>query len=256
VPVFVAEPLDTSLLALIRDAIFLFGSGTPMQNANAPVWSLRIEVICYGAAGLLGAAVSARPPLRPLAALLAAALLAAGAYRLDSAMLGYGAFAAGAAAAFLDRAPQGLLTSAGWACAAAAGAAAGAQVISGGPSVLAESLTYRMFEIAALVASALTVASIARGGPDGIRWPARLSFLSPFSYTLFITHVPLMALMLGVMALPETMTGRLAFAVALAFSAVGFAMFAAQFAEQHGALRRWLMAQRLLAPWLAPEKRP
>jgi peptidoglycan/LPS O-acetylase OafA/YrhL len=60
-PALMAEPLATSATALARDVAFLFGNGTPAQNVNAPLWSLRIEVICYAVAGLAAAAFAAKP---------------------------------------------------------------------------------------------------------------------------------------------------------------------------------------------------
>jgi len=253
---FVAEPMNLSAINFLRDALFLYGSGTPMQNANAPVWSLRIEVVCYLVSALL--ALAATAPGLPRAAALAAALVltAAAILRLDSAILGFAAFAAGAFAAFVPRLRNAAPLALGGALALALMAFASiSALVAEDPVSIVRGLLFHVFQAATICASALLVASASDERSGAARWAARLAPLAPFSYTLFITHVPLIALTLGVFPEPAAIWARIIAAISMVAWAVAFAAAGGALVEQHQKLRRWLAARPPFDGLLAWDRR-
>jgi peptidoglycan/LPS O-acetylase OafA/YrhL len=253
---FIAEPMATTTAAFLRDLVFLFGAGTPMQNANAPVWSLRIEVICYAVAGIAALALKATPVWRGLCVGFALLLMALTLLRLDSALLGMAAFAAGSAAALLPA--PGVRRFAGFAFTVVVviGAWLCLQLAVGGdPVALLTGRSYLIFQIVAVAASALLVMAIVHRDAPSPAWPARWSRLAPFSYTLFITHVPLIALIVGFAGLPASVAGKAVFVLGLVFASIVFAALAARIVERHADLRRWLASRPPVSAVLAWEAR-
>jgi peptidoglycan/LPS O-acetylase OafA/YrhL len=254
---FVAEPMSIAPIALIRDLAFLFGSGTPMQNANAPVWSLRLEVVCYGVAGLLALAFTTRRlAARTACIALVLALAGLALYRLDSAILGFAAFGAGAFVSFvpLPRLGTALPLASGIAVLLMLGTMLQALTLAD-PAETVRTLSFHAFQIAAVIAAALAVVVAGRETGRLAAFARRLAPLAPFSYTLFITHVPLIVLLLGAFPLPESVGIRLVLAVGCTAAAVAFAMAAARIVEQHAVLREWLAARPPFAQVLRMEAR-
>jgi peptidoglycan/LPS O-acetylase OafA/YrhL len=253
---FIAEPMTLSAVNLVRDAVFLFGSGTPMQNANAPVWSLRIEVICYVVAGLLALAAQAGGAMRIAFLAAAAALAAVGVIRLDSAVLGFCAFGVGAMAAFIPVPNRRLFMQLfGLLALVLLAVLAWLPLQAEDPVAVVRSLNFTIFQIATVVASALVIGVIAEETRDRPHWTVRLAPLAPFSYTLFITHVPLIAITLGLFPPPEATPARIGVALLLVLWATIFAALAATIVEQHQSLRRWIAARPPMAGLLAWEAR-
>jgi peptidoglycan/LPS O-acetylase OafA/YrhL len=243
-PRLMAEPIAATATNLLRDLVFLFGSGTPVQNANAPVWSLRIEVVCYVIAGLAAVGLQSGVMLRVvlMAAAIALALMAA--MRLESAVLGFAAFGAGALTTMVRRAPPRwvLAVAVGALCLLAGallGLGVGLEPRHGWPRML------RLFyEAVAVCAAAILVLDLSLG-EDGTLHAGfrRMSWIAPFSYTLFITHLPLIVILAGFVGVSGDLASRLVAFGALAAAAMAFAWSAAQVVEQHVALRRWLVAR-------------
>jgi len=253
---FIAEPLTTTWVALLRDLTFLFGAGTPMQNANAAVWSLRIEVACYAVVGLAALGARLPPRGRAAAAALALGLTALALWRFDSVALGFCSFGAGAAVAALSLGGSSRAAAIAWTAAAALGGAVCWEAIVGAnpPSVIL-GIPFMVYQVVVILASAMLVAAIVRPKASPVRWPAAAAWLAPFSYTLFITHVPLMGLLIGAIGLPDSLVGRALFALAATLSATLFAAAAARVVERHEDLRRWLAAREPLRGLLAWEMR-
>jgi peptidoglycan/LPS O-acetylase OafA/YrhL len=249
-PALMAEPLTTTPVAFLRDLALLFGNGTPVQNVNAPVWSLRIEIICYAVTGLLAGAFASSPVVRAL--LLAAAMVLAGAalLRLESATLGFASFALGGLTAWRPTAMPRWTVPALWGATTAVAAVAAVSVGETGPG-LAASLSYRLFEALAVFAAAATVLALA-GGADSPwrRLALRFDTVAPFSYTLFITHVPVIVLIGGFLPAGGGMAPRLAIFLLTVVVVTVFAFLAARIVERHLDLRRWILA-RLSVPPLA-----
>jgi peptidoglycan/LPS O-acetylase OafA/YrhL len=254
---FIAEPMSLSVVAFIRDSAFLFGSGTPMQNANAPVWSLRIEVACYVVSALLALAAQSRSRLGGLAFVAAAAVLTiVCALRLDTAILGFAAFGGGALLAFqpLRIGPRVMLPVA-LAAVLAFAATAIAPFVVADPIAFVKGPFFDLYQAAMVVASALLIVSTAESAGRSDGWAARLAPLAPFSYTLFITHVPLIGITLGVVRPPDAIAVRIASAGLIFIGAVAFAACAALLVEQHRTLRRWLASRQPIKGLLAWDAR-
>jgi peptidoglycan/LPS O-acetylase OafA/YrhL len=249
-PALMAEPLTTTPVAFLRDLALLFGNGTPVQNVNAPVWSLRIEIICYAVTGLLAAALAASLPMRTL--LMTAALVLAGAalLRLESAALGFASFALGGLTAWRPIAMPRWAAPALWGATVIVAALAAVSIGEAGPR-LAASLPYRLFEALSVLAAATTVFMLADGG-DGLWRRLALFFepVAPFSYTLFITHVPVIVLMGAYVPLSGGFLPRFAVFLLILGVVTAFAFLAAKVVERHLELRRWILA-RLSGPPLA-----
>ncbi len=239
-PRLMAEPMAATAASFLRDLIFLFGSGTPVQNANAPVWSLRIEVVCYVAAGLLATALQAGRLVAIALAAAAAALLLAAGLRLESALLGFAAFGLGALTAiFPVRPPLGAP-----AAALAVLLAAAVMLFQHGGLGAAAPLLRLAYEAAAVAAAALVVASLAAGAGGAVARSLRhAAWLAPFSYTLFITHLPLIIVLGSILPVSGGVAAQAAsYAVLLAAPFV-FAMIAARVVERQTDIRRWILAR-------------
>jgi peptidoglycan/LPS O-acetylase OafA/YrhL len=123
------------------------------------------------------------------------------------------------------------------------------------PVAITRSTLFTVFQIATVAASALVIAVVAEPARDAGHWTAKLAPLAPFSYTLFITHVPLMAITLGVLPHPDAVALKIALAALMVLWAVVFAAAAATVVEQHQTLRRWLSARPPVSGLLAWEAR-
>jgi peptidoglycan/LPS O-acetylase OafA/YrhL len=227
-----------------------------MQNANAPVWSLRLEVVCYAVTGLLALAVATRGMARAACVGFALALGGLALSRLDSAVLGFAAFGAGAFVAFapLPRLAAMLAPTSAITVLLMLAAMNEALTLPDAADTV-RTLAFHAFQIAAIVTATLAVLVVAGDTGRVAVFARRLAPLAPFSYTLFITHVPVIVLLLGTLASPKSIGVRLLLAAACTVVAVAFAMAAARLVERHDILREWLAARPPFAQALRKEAR-
>jgi peptidoglycan/LPS O-acetylase OafA/YrhL len=236
-------PLQLTFANVVADLVFLFNKTSPMQVLNGAVWSLRLEVICYIVSALAVVALTGGWPARIAAVVAAGGMMLAAWLRLDSALIAFVAFAAGAAAALLPglvrRLPGGLL----WLGVAAFGIAS--FVITGAidGNYAPRGISYHGYQLTLVAACvALLVPGAGRGlfgNGLGRAIGARAHALADSAYTLFITHLPIMLLALGfvpaIYDLPWIVQGAILMAASVAFAVV-----AARFVEQPKPVRAWL----------------
>jgi peptidoglycan/LPS O-acetylase OafA/YrhL len=239
-PRLMSEPIAATATNALRDIVFLYGAGTPVQNANAPVWSLRIEVVCYIVAGLAAAAMQAGRGMALALVLVAVALLAAAVLRLESAVVGFAAFGLGAATAILALRP------ARWLVVATIGVliVTGFVLYAAGGLLTPRPTLRYVYDAAAVLAAAAIVTMLATGRDGAVRGVlSGAAPIAPFSYTLFITHLPLMIMLGGMLPLEGSLGGKIASFAALVALPLAFAILAARLVERHVELRRWLVAR-------------
>jgi peptidoglycan/LPS O-acetylase OafA/YrhL len=238
-PAFPARDFLVGPFVFLRDAVFMFGNGTPAQMINGPIWSLRLEVACYILTALcaisLGRPVWARVASLGLALAFAIAVL----MRLEGAWLAFLAFSAGGAAALLPRLAERLPT-------------IGLGMVTVAAGALAFSLTgavagkfephwsYNLFQIMAILLAVSLVAISGAGPRSGQQLAARFHYLADASYTLFITHYPVMICVAALWSKPDGAAGRVLMIVALVSAAFFFAIPAARIVEQQKLFRIWL----------------
>ncbi len=223
----------------LRDAVFLFGNGTPAQMINGPIWSLRLEVACYILTALCVAALGQSGMMRIVPLVLAFAFAVAVLLRLEGAWLGFLAFSAGGAAALRPQV-AGYLPAAGIAGATLAAAALAFYLTGATGGKFEPHWSYVLFQLFAI---GLALSLIVRSGA-GLRYGqptfARLHRLADGSYTLFITHYPVMICVAALWVEPAGFGGRLLLFVVLVAAAFGFALPAARLFEQQKRFRAWL----------------
>jgi peptidoglycan/LPS O-acetylase OafA/YrhL len=250
-PKLMSEPLNTSWFAFIRDAVFLFGAGTPVQNANAPVWSLRIEVVCYILTMCLAMAFSTSRVVRTVVLTFAAVLASAALLRLESAGLGFLAFGAGALSALFKPVVPRWMVTGSFATSLVLGLALTRTVANtGNTAALTSGGAYLGFQLAIIASCGLLVAYLT--GTSSRTEPAYFrpfEWLAGFSYTLFITHVPLLVLMAGFVPADITVWTGLAVVVGQVILVTLFAWQAARLVERQMEIRRFVYA-RIPERWL------
>jgi peptidoglycan/LPS O-acetylase OafA/YrhL len=236
---FQARDFTVGPLAFLRDAVFMFGNGTPAQMINGPIWSLRLEVACYILTALCG--FSLGRPVWTMAASLGLALAFAIAVfmRLEGAWLAFLAFSAGGAAALWPGDAARLPTTGLGVTTVAAGA-----IAFGLTGAIAGKFephwSYNVFQIMAVVLATSLVVKSGAGHRPGQRLAARFHPLADASYTLFITHYPVMICVAAFWPKPDGSGSRVLMIAVLVATAFLFAIPAARIVEQQKLFRRWL----------------
>jgi peptidoglycan/LPS O-acetylase OafA/YrhL len=237
-PAFPARDFMVGPFIFVRDAVFMFGNGTPAQMINGPIWSLRLEVACYILTALcvtsLGRPVWTRVAWLGLALAFAIAVL----MRLDGAWLAFLAFSAGGAAALRPR-DAARLPPIGVAVTTVTAGAFAFGMTGAVAGKFEPHWSYNLFQITAvLLAVSLTVKSEA-GPRPGQQLTARFHRLADASYTLFISHYPVMICVAAFWPKPDGAAGRILMFIALVAAAFLFAIPAAKIVEQQKLFRRW-----------------
>lgn len=238
-PAFPAGEFMVGPFAFLRDAVFLFGNGTPVQMINGPIWSLRLELACYILTALCVAAAG-RPLIIRLALLgVALAFAIAVLMRLEGAWLAFLAFSAGGAAALRpDDAAR--LPTIGLSFATVAAGTFAFSLTGSLAGKLEPHWSYNLFQIMAILLAVSLVAKSGAGPRPGQQLAARFHSLADASYTLFITHYPVMICVAAVWPKPDGTAGHVLMIVVLVAAAFLFAIPAARLVEQQKLFRNWL----------------
>jgi peptidoglycan/LPS O-acetylase OafA/YrhL len=234
-------PYVLSTENFIRDLVFLFNKNTPIQNINGPVWSLRLELVCYVILALAAIAIAGGMVVRVIATTAALALAAAALLRLEDAWIGLVGFSAGIAAARWPRHVSGLARYPLWTITFLWGIAAFFYIsgnFQGNPE-------YRPWSKYVYVACLMVASAAMIAPPLGSMTPAQRFFmrfekLAAFSYTLYITHYPIMILSTGLLPTPVGILGKAAFVMALVSAAFAFSWPMGKVVEARDAVRNWL----------------
>jgi peptidoglycan/LPS O-acetylase OafA/YrhL len=238
-PGFPARDFMIGPFFFLRDAVFLFGNGTPVQMINGPIWSLRLEVACYILTALCVMAMDRPLHIRIVLLGLALAFAVAVFLRLEGSWLAFLAFSAGGAtalrsndAARLPMAALGLTTVAAGALAfSLTGAMAGKYE---------PHWSYNLFQIATILLAVSLIAPSETGPRPGQKQATRFHRLADASYTLFITHYPVMICVAAFWPKPDDFAARGLLIIVLVASAFLFAIPAARIVEQRKLFRSWL----------------
>ncbi len=238
-PVFPARDFVVGPFIFLRDAVFMFGNGTPAQMINGPIWSLRLEVACYILTALCVSALC-QPVMSRLALFgIALAFAIAVFLRLEGAWLAFLAFSAGGAAVLRpDDAAR--LPTIGLSVATLAAGAFAFSLTGALAGKLEPHWSYNLFQIMAILLAVSLVAKSGAGPRPGQQLAARFHSLADASYTLFITHYPVMICVAAFWPKPDGVAGRVLMIVALVSAAFLFAVPAARLVEQQKVFRNWL----------------
>jgi peptidoglycan/LPS O-acetylase OafA/YrhL len=238
-PAFPAGEFVVGPFAFLRDAVFLFGNGTPVQMINGPIWSLRLEVACYILTALCAASLGR--PLMIRLALIGAALAFAVAIlmRLEGAWLAFLAFSAGGMAALRPRDAERLPVIGLGVTTVAAGALA-FSLTGAFAGKYEPHWSYNLFQIMAVMLAVSLMVKSESGPSPGQQLASRFHPLADASYTLFITHYPVMICLAAVWPEPDGAAGRILMIIVLVVSAFLFAIPAARIVEQQKLFRSWL----------------
>jgi peptidoglycan/LPS O-acetylase OafA/YrhL len=238
-PAFPARDFTVGPFVFLRDAIFLFGNGTPAQMINGPIWSLRLEVACYILTALCVLSLERPARIQAVWLGLAFAFATATFIRLEGAWLAFLAFSAGGAAAIwpiqVARLPTVGLTVAAIAAGALAFGLTGASHGKFEPH-----WSYSLFQIMAVLMAVSLAVKSAEGPRPGQQLAARFHWLADASYTVFITHYPVMIAVAAFWPKPDGIGSRCLMIIVLVATAFLFAVPAARIVEQQTVFRGWL----------------
>jgi peptidoglycan/LPS O-acetylase OafA/YrhL len=224
----------------IRDLTFTFNKNTPMQNINGPVWSLRLEIVCYIVLFLGAIAISENILVGVIATTINIILLIFSFIYLTDAWIGIFGFAVGF---FIAQWPQKALKFTNfplWKVTIFVGII-GYFFLSGAFYGNLETRHWsRQIYIAIMMLASISLIMPSDENLKKIqKWALPFEKSAAFSYTLYITHYPIFILLTGIFQKPDGLLGYGIYIIGMLAFTFAFSFLLAKVVEQRDTTRQW-----------------